>query len=115
MTDLAADVLGVGGGPAATRAALAAARAVAASRPVTGAGGAGLRPTGRPAAPGGHRAAVELVQREVHPYDRNCLRRGDRPAASLRDLHAARAELRSGLHGAGTDVVKARQAAAMTS
>lgn len=86
----------------------------AASRPVTGAGGAGLRPTGRPAAAGGHRAAVELVQREVLPYDKNYLRRGDRLAASLRALDAGWAELRSGLHGEGTDLVRARQAAAMT-
>ncbi|MET9959355.1 FAD-binding protein [Streptomyces sp. NPDC006326] len=86
----------------------------AAARPVTGAGGAGLRPTGRRAAGADHRAAVELVQQEVLPYDRNYLRRGEVLTASLRTLDAAWAELRDGLSGAGADLVKARQAAAMT-
>ncbi|MDX3539552.1 FAD-binding protein [Streptomyces sp. MB09-01] len=86
----------------------------AARRPVTGAGGAGLRPTGNRAAPGGHRAAVELVQAEVLPYDKNYLRRGDVLAASLRTLDTAWSQLRATLHGEGAELVRARQAAAMT-
>ncbi|GGS02919.1 pyridine nucleotide-disulfide oxidoreductase [Streptomyces nojiriensis] len=86
----------------------------AADRPVTGAGGAGLRPTGRAAAGPEHREAVALVQREALPYDKNYLRRGDVLAASLRTLDTAWSQLRAGLHGEGADLVRARQAAAMT-
>ncbi len=86
----------------------------AAGRPVTGAGGAGLRPTGRAAAGPEHREAVALVQREVLPYDKNYLRHGDVLAASLRTLDTAWSRLRAGLHGEGADLVRARQAAAMT-
>ncbi|MFJ6760501.1 FAD-dependent oxidoreductase [Streptomyces sp. NPDC091273] len=86
----------------------------AARRPVTGAGGAGLRPTGNRAEPGGHRAAVELVQAEVLPYDKNYLRSGDVLAASLRTLDTAWSQLRATLYGEGAELVRARQAAAMT-
>ncbi|MFF5488080.1 FAD-binding protein [Streptomyces virginiae] len=85
-----------------------------ASRPVTGAGGAGLRPTGSAAGAPDHREAVALVQREVLPYDKNYLRHGEVLAASLRTLDAAWSQLRAGLHGEGADLVRARQAAAMT-
>ncbi|AWZ09503.1 MULTISPECIES: FAD-binding protein [unclassified Streptomyces] len=101
-----------GTGAAAHSRSLASGRA--AFRPVTGAGGAGLRPTGSPGPAGGHRAAVELVQGEVLPYDKNHLRSGPVLTASLRVLDAAWAELRTSLHGEGADLVKARQAAAMT-
>ncbi|WP_314248614.1 FAD-binding protein [Streptomyces sp. DSM 40907] len=86
----------------------------AAGRPVTGVGGAGLRPTGRAAAGPEHGEAVALVQREVLPYDKNYLRRGDVLTASLRTLDTVWAQLRAGLHGQGADLVRARQAAAMT-
>ncbi|MCX4806331.1 FAD-binding protein [Streptomyces sp. NBC_01214] len=86
----------------------------AAGRPVTGAGGAGLRPTGSAAAGPEHREAVALVQQEALPYDKNYLRRGDVLAASLRTLDTAWTHLRAGLHGEGADLVRARQAAAMT-
>ncbi|MFJ8013249.1 FAD-dependent oxidoreductase [Streptomyces sp. NPDC096339] len=86
----------------------------AASRPVTGAGGAGLRPTGTPGTAGGHRAAVELVQAQVLPYDKNYLRHGRVLGDALRTLDGAWAELRGSLHGQGADLVRARQAAAMT-
>ncbi|WP_033217584.1 FAD-dependent oxidoreductase [Streptomyces virginiae] len=85
-----------------------------ASRPVTGAGGAGLRPTGSAAGAPEHREAVALVQREVLPYDKNYLRRGEVLAASLRTLDTAWSQLRAGLYGEGADLVRARQAAAMT-
>ncbi|MFD7916314.1 FAD-dependent oxidoreductase [Streptomyces sp. NPDC059752] len=86
----------------------------AAGRPVTGAGGAGLRPTGSAAGGPEHREAVALVQQEALPYDKNYLRRGDVLAASLRTLDTAWTHLRAGLHGEGADLVRARQAAAMT-
>ncbi|MFI8501923.1 FAD-dependent oxidoreductase [Streptomyces sp. NPDC085524] len=86
----------------------------AASRRVSGAGGAGLRPTGTPGPADGHRAAVELVQEEVLPYDKNYLRRGDVLAASLSSLDTAWTQLRTTPHGEGADLVRARQAAAMT-
>ncbi|GAA0311813.1 FAD-binding protein [Streptomyces polychromogenes] len=86
----------------------------AASRPVRGAGGAGLRPGGSAAASPGHRAAVDLVQGEVLPYDKNYLRHGDGLARSLRALDTAWAALRDSLHGEGAGLVKAREAAAMT-
>ncbi|MFI7358756.1 FAD-binding protein [Streptomyces avidinii] len=94
--------------------ALAPGSARPARRTVTGAGGAGLRPTGHRARPGGHRAAVELVQAQVLPYDKNYLRRGEVLADSLRTLDAAWSELRATLHGEGAELVRARQAAAMT-
>ncbi|WKD32021.1 FAD-dependent oxidoreductase [Streptomyces xanthophaeus] len=86
----------------------------AAGRTLTGAGGAGLRPTGRAAAGPEHREAVALVQQEVLPYDKNYLRHGDVLTASLRTLDTAWSQLRAGLHGEGADLVRARQAAAMT-
>ncbi|MGT2530920.1 hypothetical protein ACU4GG_30565 [Streptomyces nojiriensis] len=86
----------------------------AGSRPVSGVGGAGVRPTGTPGPAGEHRAAVALVQEEVLPYDKNYLRRGDVLAASLSSLDEAWSRLRSSLHGEGAELVRARQAAAMT-
>ncbi|MFJ3837438.1 FAD-binding protein [Streptomyces sp. NPDC090054] len=86
----------------------------AAARRVGGAGGAGLRPTGNAAAPLDHREAVELVQGEVLPYDKNYLRHGEGLSEALRSLDAGWAQLRARLHGEGAGLVKARQAAAMT-
>ncbi|WP_330299098.1 FAD-binding protein [Streptomyces sp. NBC_00503] len=89
----------------------------AACRPVTGAGGAGLRPTGGTGSVHGHRDTgelVRLVQDEVLPYDKNYLRHGDVLAASLATLDGAWAQLRGSLRGEGAGLVKARQAAAMT-
>jgi succinate dehydrogenase/fumarate reductase flavoprotein subunit len=85
----------------------------ATSRPVRGAGGAGLRPTG---APGGLTAddVITTVQREVLPYEKNLLRHGDRLTPALAVLDGTWAELRRGLRSEGGDVVRARSAAAMT-
>jgi succinate dehydrogenase/fumarate reductase flavoprotein subunit len=84
----------------------------ATSRPVQSAGGAGLRPTGTP---GGLTAdeVIAAVQREVLPYDKNLLRHGDRLTPALGILDATWAELRRGLRAEGSDVVRARSAAAM--
>ncbi|MEU9029121.1 hypothetical protein AB0D46_16690 [Streptomyces sp. NPDC048383] len=73
----------------------------AAARRIGGAGGAGLRPTGSAAAPLDHREAVELVQREVLPYDKNYLRHGEGLTAALRSLDAGWAQSRARLHGEG--------------
>jgi succinate dehydrogenase/fumarate reductase flavoprotein subunit len=82
-------------------------------RPATGAGGAGLRPTGTPGTVA-HRDVVAAVQAEVLPYDKNYLRHGDRLAPALAALHGVWREVRAGLHGTGAEAVRTRQAAAMT-
>ncbi|MEV5410616.1 FAD-binding protein [Thermopolyspora sp. NPDC052614] len=86
----------------------------AASRPVTAAGEAGLRPTGAGGRPVGHRDVVDAVQAEVLPYDKNLLRHADLLEPALAALHDTWREVRAGLRGAGADAVRARQAAAMT-
>jgi hypothetical protein len=59
-----------------------------------------------------HREVREVIAAQVHPYDRNYLRHGDRLAPALAALDEAWARLRAGL-GAGGDPVPTRQAAAM--
>ncbi|GAA0362448.1 FAD-binding protein [Microbispora corallina] len=86
----------------------------ASRRPLIPAGGAGLRPTGRPAARDGYREVVAAVQAEVHPYEKNYLRHGDRLGPALANLHATWDRVRSSLYGTGAGAVHARQAAAMT-
>ncbi|MEV7611484.1 FAD-binding protein [Streptomyces sp. NPDC089799] len=86
----------------------------AAHRPLTGTGGAGLRPGGTPGRPDGYREALELVRAEVLPYDKNYLRHGDVLARSLEVLDRSWAGLRTSLYAEGADLVRARQTAAMT-
>ncbi|MFF4985781.1 FAD-binding protein [Streptosporangium saharense] len=85
-----------------------------AARPVTGAGGAGMRPTGSPG--GDHREVVAAVQAEVLPYEKNYLRHGDRLRPALGNLDGVWTEVRRSLagRGQGGEVVRARSAAAMT-
>ena len=83
-------------------------------RTVTGAGEAGLRPTGTARPADQHRDVVAAVQAEVLPYDKNYLRHADRLAPALATLHDIWREVRAGLHGTGADAVRTRQAAAMT-
>ncbi|WP_242438655.1 FAD-binding protein [Streptomyces sp. CB00455] len=83
-------------------------------RALTPTGGAGLRPTGAAGGSGGHREAVALVQSQVLPYDKNYLRRGEVLDEALHVLDSAWAELRGSLYGEGADLVRSRQAAAMT-
>ncbi|MGW7489333.1 FAD-binding protein [Streptomyces sp. NPDC054786] len=85
----------------------------AGTRPLTAAGGAGLRPTGTPGPADGFRDAVTAVQGEVLPYEKNYLRHGDRLAASLHLLDGVWQELRAAVRADGGDAVRARQAAAM--
>jgi succinate dehydrogenase/fumarate reductase flavoprotein subunit len=77
------------------------------------AGGAGLRPTGTPGRPDGFRDVLAAVRAEVHPYDKNYLRHGDRLAPALSNLNDTWGWLRSSLTAPGGDVVAARQSAAM--
>ncbi len=84
----------------------------ASRRAVTPLGGAGLRPAGRPV--DDHRAVVATVQREVLPYDKNYLRHGDALAGALATLDDTWRRVRASLRATGADVVRARQAAAMT-
>ena len=78
------------------------------------AGGAGLRPAGSPAASGSYREVVSTVRGEVLPYDKNYLRTGDVLSTSLAVLDDTWAWTRTALRGAGGELVRARQAAAMT-
>ncbi|RKN44775.1 FAD-dependent oxidoreductase [Streptomyces hoynatensis] len=87
--------------------------AAAHARPARPVGGAGLRPTGRTWAPGGHREVVAAVQAEVLPYDKNQLRDGAVLAPALDSLHGTWRRLREALSGAGGEAVRAREAAAM--
>ena len=85
----------------------------AGSRRVTAAGQAGVRPTGsRPQ--DDHRAVVAGVQREVLPYEKNYLRRGEVLGASLARLDDIWSTVRESLRGDGEQLVRSRQAAAMT-
>jgi succinate dehydrogenase/fumarate reductase flavoprotein subunit len=84
----------------------------AATRPVTAAGGAGFRPTGKPTEVD-VAEVVNTVQSEVLPYDKNYLRHGDVLTSALRVLDTTWDAVRSGLHADGVEGVRARQAAAM--
>lgn len=87
-------------------------RAAAGRRRLHPVGGAGMRPTG-PASTVDHREVREVIAAQVHPYDRNYLRHGDRLAPALAALDEAWARLRTGLGGDGGDPVPARQVAGM--
>ncbi|MFD3417505.1 FAD-binding protein [Streptomyces decoyicus] len=89
-------------------------RARAAARRLVPTGGAGLRPTRTPGPAGAHREVIAAVQGEVLPYEKNYLRHGTALVASLAALDATWDEARSALLGTGPDVVRAREAAAMT-
>lgn len=86
----------------------------ASTRAVSPTGGAGLRPTGKPGLGDEFRQVVSSVQGEVLPYHKNYLRRGDTLESALRALDTTWSALRDSLHGKGSDVIRARQAAAMT-
>ncbi|PXX64286.1 succinate dehydrogenase/fumarate reductase flavoprotein subunit [Nocardia tenerifensis] len=78
-----------------------------------GAGGVGLRPTGRPDAELRPADLVAVVQREVLPYDKNYLRHGDRLRPALATLHDAWRQARTSLTLTQADPSKVRSAAAM--
>ncbi|MEU4619551.1 FAD-binding protein [Actinoplanes sp. NPDC023801] len=81
-------------------------------RKVSGAGGVGIRP-GATATTAGRREALDVIRRQVHPYDKNYLRHGSRLRPALAHLD----EVWDGLRGATVahdgDLPGLRQAAAM--
>ncbi|MEV6554513.1 FAD-binding protein [Nocardia sp. NPDC051756] len=79
-----------------------------------GAGGVGLRPTGKPDAELLPADIVAVVQREVLPYDKNYLRHGDRLRPALATLDEMWQQARTSLTLAQSDPSKVRSAAAMT-
>ncbi|MGW6564044.1 FAD-binding protein [Streptomyces sp. NPDC054975] len=84
------------------------------TREMRPAGGAGLRPTSARGPADGFRDVISAVQGEVLPYEKNYFRTGDGLTSSLAALDAVWAEVRATLHGSGRDLLKAREAAAMT-
>jgi succinate dehydrogenase/fumarate reductase flavoprotein subunit len=85
----------------------------AAGRRLSAVGDAGSRPSGaRPS--DDYRSVVVAVQREVLPYDKNYLRHGDILSSSLIVLEGIWTEVRQSLRGQGEELVRTRQAAAMT-
>jgi len=75
-------------------------------------GQAGLQPS-RSARHVDTRQAVTAVQAQMHPYDRNLFRSGDRLQASAQALTSVWTEIRDHAHGA-VDPLRTREAAAMT-
>ena len=74
-------------------------------------GQVGLRPA-RDARPVDIRQAVATVQAQMHPYDRNLFRSGDRLRASAQALESLWTELRDHAHPA-TDPLRTRETAAL--
>jgi succinate dehydrogenase/fumarate reductase flavoprotein subunit len=82
-------------------------------RRLVGVGGAGLRPTGGPYEGNPVAEAHDVLRRQVHPYDKNYLRHGDRLRPALAELDELWARLRAGAAADGAGVPRLRQAAAM--
>ncbi|WP_433657354.1 FAD-dependent oxidoreductase [Nocardia sp. CA-128927] len=78
-----------------------------------GAGGVGVRPTGRPDVELQPVDIVAVVQREVLPYDKNHLRHGDRLRPALATLNEMWQQARANLTIAQADPSEVRSAAAM--
>lgn len=83
-------------------------------RRLTGAGGVALRPTGGASYGGDPGAeAKDVLRRQVHPYDKNYLRHGDRLRPALDELDEVWARLRAGATAEPAATPRLRQAAAM--
>ncbi|WP_436529187.1 FAD-dependent oxidoreductase [Actinoplanes sp. HUAS TT8] len=78
-------------------------------RRLVAAGGRAARPVGA----GAREAALDVVREQVHPYDKNYLRHGDRLRPALAELDGVWATLRGSAAARGADAVRTRQAAAM--
>lgn len=87
-------------GPAATK------------RRLTGAGGAGLRPVARSTGDAWDEVQ-DVLRRQVHPYDKNYLRHGDRLRPALDELNQVWDRLRAGAATGPAGTPRLRQAAAM--
>jgi succinate dehydrogenase/fumarate reductase flavoprotein subunit len=99
-----------GGGAARFAASLGAS---AARRRVSGAGGVGLRPTSSGSHDGAWAETQDVLRRQVHPYDKNYLRHGDRLRPALAELDDLWARLRAGASADAAATPRLRQAAAM--
>ncbi|WP_433729979.1 FAD-dependent oxidoreductase [Actinoplanes sp. CA-051413] len=86
----------------------------AAKRRLTGAGGVAVRPTGgRPFDGDPWAEAQDVLRRQVHPYDKNYLRHGDRLRPALTELDELWQRLRAGASADPAGTPRLRQAAAM--
>ncbi|GAA4953271.1 FAD-dependent oxidoreductase [Actinoplanes utahensis] len=85
--------------------------AAATRRKLTGVGEVGV--TSADESGIGRAEALEVIRREVHPYDKNYLRNGSRLRPALAELDAVWDALRGGARATGGDLPGLRQAAAM--
>ena len=81
-------------------------------RRLSGVGGVGIRPDSGGSGVG-RREALDVIQRQVHPYDKNYLRHGSRLRPALAHLDAVWDGLRGGAAAQGGELAGLRQAAAM--
>ncbi|GAA3388484.1 FAD-binding protein [Cryptosporangium minutisporangium] len=86
--------------------------AAATRRKLTGVGATGIRPASS-ATGVGRAEAIDVIRREVHPYDKNYLRNGSRLRPALAELDAIWESLRGGAVADGGNLAGLRQAAAM--
>jgi succinate dehydrogenase/fumarate reductase flavoprotein subunit len=82
-------------------------------RRLVGTGGAAVRPTGTPLAGDAWQEVQDVLRREVHPYDKNYLRHGDRLRPALSELDELWDRLRTGAHAEGAALPRLRTAAAL--
>jgi succinate dehydrogenase/fumarate reductase flavoprotein subunit len=88
--------------------------ASAAKRRLTGTGGVAVRPTGgEPFDADPWATTLQVLRRQVHPYDKNYLRHGDRLRPALAELDDLWARLRAGAVADPAGTPRLRQAAAM--
>jgi succinate dehydrogenase/fumarate reductase flavoprotein subunit len=86
----------------------------ATKRRLTGAGGVAVRPTGgRPYDGDAWAEAQDVLRRQVHPYDKNYLRHGDRLRPALAELQELWSRLRADAAADPAGTPRLRQAAAM--
>jgi succinate dehydrogenase/fumarate reductase flavoprotein subunit len=85
----------------------------ASRRRLVGAGGAGIRPSGRPATGDAWDEVQDVLRRQVHPYDKNYLRNGDRLRPALAELNQVWDRLRAGAAADPAGTPRLRQASAM--
>ncbi|GIE36238.1 pyridine nucleotide-disulfide oxidoreductase [Actinoplanes italicus] len=81
-------------------------------RKLSGVGGVGIRPDSGGTGVG-RREALDVIQRQVHPYDKNYLRHGSRLRPALAHLDSVWDGLRGGVVADGGELPGLRQAAAM--
>jgi succinate dehydrogenase/fumarate reductase flavoprotein subunit len=85
----------------------------AVKRRVSGVGGVGLRPTSAGSVDEAWADTQDVLRRQVHPYDKNYLRHGDRLRPALAELDDLWTRLRAGASADPAGTPRLRQAAAM--